>query len=54
VDPAGAYAYLREDGPDRVLVALNASDRPATLTFGGERFQLDPWSGEARSAIGEP
>lgn len=50
--PGGAYAYVREDGHETMLVALNLSDRPRDLAIYDQlsavthRFSLPPWSGD--------
>lgn len=42
---AGVLAYLREDGAERLLVALNAGEEPRSIDAAGAAIALAPWSG---------
>ncbi len=47
LDDAGdTYAYSREDGHRRAIVALNLSDGPRTIKVAGRSFALAPVSGD--------
>lgn len=45
-DKTGLYVYVRENGREKMVVALNLSDRPQTIQAEGITLHLDPWSGK--------
>ncbi|MBQ4371932.1 MAG: alpha-glucosidase C-terminal domain-containing protein, partial [Firmicutes bacterium] len=38
------FAFVRDDGRERLLVAANRGEEPARLSFEGETLELEPVS----------
>lgn len=47
-DPAGTYAYIRQDDQETVLVALNLSEQRREINAAGQLLTLEPWRGDLR------
>jgi cyclomaltodextrinase / maltogenic alpha-amylase / neopullulanase len=44
----GAYAYLRDDGRERILAVFNLDERAQRIEVEGQSLDLEPWQGDLK------